>query len=147
MADGRVNVGVGILSETRRRLDVHIPGLFAGFIERAAQVPSPRCAASSYARQPIGGVVKTYGGAGRNYFHGGVLIGDAGSFADPMTGEGITPAVRVRASGRAVLMRALEAGHFDGPQLSEFESLLPPLLRSGDGLSWICARRRFATIT
>ena len=73
-------------------------------------------------RPAIGGVVKTYGGASRNYFHGGVLIGDAGSFVDPMTGEGITPAFESALLAAPVLMRALEAGHFGRPQLSEFEA-------------------------
>ena len=34
LAGGRVNLGVGILSETRHRLDVHVPALFAEFVER-----------------------------------------------------------------------------------------------------------------
>ena len=34
MAGGRVNVGVGILAETRSRLGVHVPDLFAEFVER-----------------------------------------------------------------------------------------------------------------
>ena len=64
--------------------------------------------------KPIGGVVKMYGGVGPNYFDGGVLIGDAGSFADPMTGEGNS----LRAWNSALiasstLLEALELGRFD----------------------------------
>ena len=92
MAGGRVNLGVGILSETRRRLDVNVPALFGDFVERLRR-SHPRCADLELCGPPIGGIVKTYGGAGRNHFDGGVLIGDAGSFVDPMTGEGITPAL------------------------------------------------------
>jgi menaquinone-9 beta-reductase len=121
MADGRVNVGVGILSETRRRLRVHIPGLFRAFIERVRR-SHPRGTGLELCAPAIGGVVKTYGGASRNYFNGGVLIGDAGSFADPMTGEGITPAFESALLAAPVLMSALEAGQFGGPQLSEFEA-------------------------
>jgi geranylgeranyl reductase family protein len=121
MADGRVNVGVGILSETRRRLGVHIPSLFRMFIERVRKF-HPRSACLELCAPAIGGIVKTYGGARRNYFPGGVLIGDAGSFVDPMTGEGITPAFESALLAAPVLMRALEVGHFHGQQLSEFEA-------------------------
>ena len=78
MADGRVNVGVGILSETRRRLRIQIPSLFRAFIERTRRF-HPRSASLELCTPAIGGVVKTYGGASRNYFHGlpGPVRGDA----------------------------------------------------------------------
>ena len=41
----------------------------------------------------VGGVLKIYGGAGPYHFDGGLLVGDAGCFVDPLTGEGITPAM------------------------------------------------------
>jgi geranylgeranyl reductase family protein len=121
MAEGRVNLGVGILSETRRRLDVHVPALFDEFAERLRR-SHPRCARLELCAPPIGGIVRTYGGAGPNHFDGGVLIGDAGSFVDPMTGEGITPAAESALLAAPVLQAALEAGRFDAPQLSEYES-------------------------
>jgi len=43
MAGGRVNVGVGILSETKQRLGVHVPDLFMEFIEGLRR-HHPRCA-------------------------------------------------------------------------------------------------------
>jgi hypothetical protein len=69
----------------------------------------------------LGGVVKTYGGIGPNHFAGGVLIGDAGSFVDPLTGEGITQGMESALIAAPVLMDALEQGRFDKAFLGRFE--------------------------
>jgi menaquinone-9 beta-reductase len=121
IAGGRVNLGVGILSETRQRLGVNVPELFAEFVDRVRRF-HPRCANLELCSAPIGGVVKTYGAAGPNHFDGGVLVGDAGSFVDPMTGEGITPAAESALLAAPVLQAALEAGRFDAAQLASYES-------------------------
>ncbi len=120
MAGGRVNLGIGILSETRQRLDVNVPALFVDFVERLRRL-HPRCVNLELCSAPIGGIVRTYGGAGPNHFDGGVLIGDAGSFVDPMTGEGITPAAESALLAAPVLQAALEAGRFDARQLAAYE--------------------------
>jgi geranylgeranyl reductase family protein len=121
LAGRRVNLGVGILSETRRRMDVNVPALFVDFVERLRRL-HPRCVNLELCSAPIGGIVRTYGGAGPNHFDGGVLIGDAGSFVDPMTGEGITPAAESSLLAAPVLQAALEAGRFDARQLSAYET-------------------------
>ncbi len=121
MAQGRVNVGVGLLSETRRRLGVHIPELFREFVEGLRR-HHPRCAAVELCSQPIGGIVKTYGGAGRNHFDGGLLVGDAGSFVDPMTGEGITPGMESALLATPTLVSALEAGQFHAGRLATYQA-------------------------
>jgi geranylgeranyl reductase family protein len=120
MAGGRVNLGIGILSETRQRLGLNVPGLFLEFVERLRR-RHPSCASIEICSAPIGGIVRTYGGAGVNHFDGGVLIGDAGGFVDPMTGEGITPAAESALLAAPVLQAALEAGRFDALQLSVYE--------------------------
>jgi hypothetical protein len=119
--EGRVNLGVGILSETRQRLSLHVPTLFKAFVDGLRRF-HPRCANLELSAPPIGGIVKTYGGAGPNHFDGGVLIGDAGSFVDPMTGEGITPAMESAILAAPVLMDALECGRFDAGQLATYEA-------------------------
>jgi menaquinone-9 beta-reductase len=118
---GRVNLGVGILSETRNRLGLHVPGLFASFVEGVRET-HPGCERLELCAPPIGGIVKTYGAAGPNHFDGGVLVGDAGSFVDPMTGEGITPAMESALLASAVLLEALAAGRFGAAQLSAYET-------------------------
>jgi menaquinone-9 beta-reductase len=62
-----------------------------------------------------------YGGVGPNHFEGGVLIGDAGSFADPMTGEGITQGMESALIASSTVLDALERGRFDAAFLSRFE--------------------------
>ena len=71
--------------------------------------------------RPIGGVVKTYDGIDRNHFDGGLLIGDAGSFVDPMTGEGITQGMESALIASQTVLDALEKGRFDAAFLSRFD--------------------------
>jgi flavin-dependent dehydrogenase len=66
-------------------------------------------------------VVKTYGGIVRNHFDGGLLIGDAGSFVDPLTGEGITPGMESAIIASSTVLAALERGRFDAAFLARFE--------------------------
>jgi hypothetical protein len=82
----------------------------------------PRCAQLELTSKPIGGAVKMYGAAGRNHFDGGVLVGDAGSFVDPMTGEGITCAMESALLAAPVLIAALEANEFHAARLAAYET-------------------------
>jgi hypothetical protein len=120
MSHGRANVGVGILAEARDRYRISVPKLFSAFLDKLRR-QHPGCGAVRLASKPIGGIVKTYGGHGRNHFAGGILIGDAGCFVDPMTGEGITPAAESALIGAAVVADALDAGRTDEAFLSRYE--------------------------
>jgi flavin-dependent dehydrogenase len=120
MRGGVVNLGVGVLSETRDRLRLSVPTLFDGFLEELRR-SHPGCARLELSAPPIGGIVKTYGGAGPNHFDGGVLVGDAGCFVDPMTGEGITPAMESALLAADVLLEALAAGDCSSAALSAYE--------------------------
>ncbi|MCM3873270.1 MAG: NAD(P)/FAD-dependent oxidoreductase [Pyrinomonadaceae bacterium] len=120
MRGGTVNFGVGILAESARRLNVKVPSLFKTFFEKLRRTHH-RCEQLKLCRPPIGGIVKTYGGAGPNYFDGGLLIGDAGSFVDPMTGEGITPAIESALIAAPVIEKAVASGRFDADFLSLYE--------------------------
>ena len=120
MSGGVVNVGVGILSETATRFSINVPRLFSEFVERLKR-SHHRCGELRLVRPPIGGIVKTYGGAGPNYFNGGLLIGDAGSFVDPMTGEGITPAMESALIAGRTITAALSTGRFNPEFLSTYQ--------------------------
>ncbi len=117
----KVNLGVGLLSETRNTFGLHVPELFASFVEGLRDV-LPRYETLELCAPPIGGIVKTYGAAGPNHFDGGVLVGDAGSFVDPMTGEGITPAMESALLAAPALIEALATGRADAAQLSMYET-------------------------
>ncbi len=120
MSGERANIGVGILAETRTRHRISVPRLFQSFVEKLRSA-HPGCARLRLASKPLGGIVKTYGGAGPNHFDGGVLVGDAGCFVDPITGEGITPAAESALLASAVLAHAIERGRSDRAFLSRYE--------------------------
>jgi flavin-dependent dehydrogenase len=120
MKDGRANVGVGILAETRDRNRISVPRLFSTFLARLQRL-HPGCRSMRLASKPIGGIVKTYGGSGPNHVDGGILIGDAGCFVDPMTGEGITPAAESALLGADAIAGALDQGRTDAAFLSVYE--------------------------
>jgi hypothetical protein len=120
MPGGRANVGVGMLSETCHRYDLSVPKAFATHLEKL-RIRHPGCARLGLASRPLGGAVKMYGGIERNHFDGGLLIGDAGSFVDPMTGEGITQGMESALIAASTVMDALEAGRFDASFLARFE--------------------------
>ncbi len=119
MSGGRANVGVGILAETRDRYQISVPALFNTFLGKLQRL-HPGCQKMRLASKPIGGIVKTYGGRGPNYFDGGILVGDAGCYVDPMTGEGITPASESALLGAATVVDALEQGRTDAEFLSAY---------------------------
>lgn len=120
MSGGRANVGVGMLSESCHRFDLSVPRAFEESIRRL-RLRHPGCAHARLVSRPIGGVVKMYGGIDRNHFDGGLLIGDAGSFVDPMTGEGITQGMESALIATRTVMHALEKGRFDARTLSQFD--------------------------
>ncbi|MDH3522184.1 MAG: NAD(P)/FAD-dependent oxidoreductase [Acidobacteriota bacterium] len=138
MAGGRANLGVGILSETRDRHSISVPRLFSQFVDKARET-DPRYSDLRLSGPPIGGIVKTYGGAGRNVFDRGLLIGDAGCFVDPMTGEGITPAMESALLGSAVLLEALEQGKFGAAFLSSYEESFRHYFGPAFGYVDLCA--------
>jgi geranylgeranyl reductase family protein len=117
---GRANIGVGVLKEASKRYDLSVPKLFQGFIEKLRR-EHLGCADIRLTRRPLGGIVKSYAGITRNHFDGGLLVGDAGSFADPLTGEGITPGMESALIASDTLVAALEQGRFDAEFLSRFD--------------------------
>ncbi len=121
MSHGRVNLGVGMLKETCQRHGIAVPQLFRDFFEKLKR-GHPRCRKLKLVRPPIGGIVKTYGGAGCNYFDKGLLIGDAGSFVDPMTGEGITPAMESALIAAQVILDALPKKKLDADSFAPYEA-------------------------
>lgn len=120
MAGGRANIGIGILSEACDRYRLSVRDAFQSFQQKLRE-QHPGCTRMRVVGKPLGGIVKTYGGAGPNYFDGGVLIGDAGSFVDPVTGEGITPAMESALIASETVAAALEHGQLDAAYLSRFE--------------------------
>ena len=121
MGQGRVNLGVGMLKETCQRNGFAVPQLFCDYFEKLKRT-HPRCKSLQLSRPPIGRIVKTYGCSGPNYFDKGLLIGDAGCFVDPMTGEGITPAMESALIAAYIILDLLPKGLVDTKALSVYET-------------------------
>ncbi len=149
MPRGRANIGIGILSECRNRYDIKVSELLKQFLHKLKS-SHPLCGKIKVSSPPIGGIVKTYGGRKKNYFDRGILVGDAGCFVDPMTGEGITAAMESSLIGASVLIKALEQGSFDAGTLSEYEknfrSYFDPSLLYVDLVACIMRNRDFSRI-
>lgn len=120
MHGGRANVGIGLLGETCERFDMSVQEVFRQSIDRL-RLRHPGCAKARLASKPLGGAVHMYGGIIRNHFDGGILVGDAGGFVDPMTGEGITQGMESSVIGSRTLLAALNAGRFDAEAMSRYD--------------------------
>lgn len=118
--DGRANAGMGMLSETTERFGVSLPQSFRESIDRL-KYRHPQCAHARMASKPLGGAVHMYGGITRNHFAGGLLVGDAGGFVDPMTAEGITQGMESAIIGARTIVAALEKGKFEEGDFARFE--------------------------
>lgn len=147
MSHGQANVGVGILAEARDRYRLSVPALFNTFLQKLRRMHAG-CRTMRLASRPIGGIVKTYGGRGPNYFDGGILIGDAGCYVDPMTGEGITPAAESALLGAATITDALEQGRTDAAFLSAYgrssRAYFDPAMRYLDFVACLMRNRHFS---
>ncbi len=121
MADGSANVGIGILKEACQRHGLSVTDMFPLFIEKLRR-HHPACADIKLLRKQDGGLVKSYASIDSNVFDGGLLIGDAGGFADPMTGEGISPGMESALIASDTIAASLEAGRFDTLFLTRYET-------------------------
>ncbi len=120
MSGGRANMGVGLLSETCDRFGMSVQQCFREAVDRL-RIRHPGCANARLASKPLGGAVHMYGGITRNHFAGGVLVGDAGGFVDPMTGEGITQGMESSIIASRTVAEALERGRFEQDDLVRYD--------------------------
>lgn len=120
MSGGRANVGVGLVSETCERFDLSPQQAFRDSIDRL-RIRHPGCAKARVVSKVLGGAVHMYGGIDRNHFDGGLLVGDAGSFVDPMTGEGITQGMESSLIAARTVLEALERGRFEAADLARYD--------------------------
>lgn len=121
MAGGRANFGVGLLSEAAARHDLSVPASLTAALDRL-RLRHPGCRRARAVGRPMGGIVKAYGAITRNHFDGGLLVGDAGCFADPITGEGITQGMESAVIAARTLVAALERGRFEAADLAGYEA-------------------------
>jgi geranylgeranyl reductase family protein len=120
VGDGRVNVGVGLLSTFNQWKAVNTTHLMEAFVAQAPESweirPDTSCGPPTGGRLPMGLSVGPH--AGPTY----LVTGDAGGAINPFNGEGIAYAYETGRIAAEVLDHALLTG--DGLALQEFEARL-----------------------
>ena len=114
------NVGVGMVKETLGKFRISLKeffGRFERFLKSIASKSGNTVEISSIKGWPI----KSYGGARRNFFERGLLIGEAGCFVDPISGEGIPLALESAELGFETLKLAFDRGDFSANTLASYE--------------------------
>jgi len=114
------NVGVGMVKETLAKHRISVKdfwGKFEMFIKSLATETGKTVEINSFKGWPI----KSYGGARRNFFERGLLIGEAACFVDPISGEGIPLALESAEIGFETLKFAFDRGDFSIKTLATYE--------------------------
>jgi menaquinone-9 beta-reductase len=117
---GLCNVGVGMVKETLVRNGLRLGDFYAKFQRFVRRLADARGVRVEF--MPVRGwPIRTYGGAGRNVFHRGLLIGEAGCFVDPINGEGIPMALESAHLAAQTIRSAFAHGRFDDAQLVRYQ--------------------------
>jgi geranylgeranyl reductase family protein len=118
--DGLANVGVGMVKESMKRDGIHLRAFYERFVTFVRDLARQNGATLELTRHS-GWPIKTYGGAQRNYFERGLLIGDAGCFVDPISGEGIPLALETSELAAATICETVASGDFSATALASYE--------------------------
>ncbi len=103
--DGLANIGIGIFSGELRRSKKKMRGLLEDFLVATPAI-AQRCRAATPVGRAIGWPLPMASSHRPTVFDGVLLVGDAASLVDPLTGEGIYTAL---VSGRSAARAALHA--------------------------------------
>lgn len=120
LGNGMVNVGSGMLAAAYAKSDKTLEELLNIFITRNKFAQERLGDAKEVGtfkgwRQPMGGQ------ATKNYAPGVLLVGDAASFINPITGEGIGEALKSGKMAAEVCGKALEKNDFSEETLRDYE--------------------------
>jgi len=103
-AAGAGNVGIGFHGASLRRGRVSLHGALRSFVQQHSALSAGVCGPARGWPLPLGTSL------GRLHGTRAVLCGDAGHLVDPLTGEGIYPAMRSGEIAAEVIQSALERG-------------------------------------
>lgn len=117
----RCNVGVGIVKEALVRSRLKLKDFYRQIEDRLKQIAREQGVRYRLDKAE-GWTIKTYGGAEKNYFDRGLLIGDAGCFVDPISGEGIPMALETAGIAKSVIDDAFRTGAFGAASLANYET-------------------------
>lgn len=118
--EGLCNIGVGMVKEPLIRDGIKLTAFYEQFkilVRRLAESRNEQIEIQAHQGFPI----NSYGGAAKNYFDGGLLIGEAGGFVDPINGEGIPLAFDSAKLAAKSIRRMFNVGDFGEEALSAYE--------------------------
>lgn len=119
--EGLCNMGVGMVKEPLVRERIRLLEFYARFrrvVERLGRSRGVEVEIERHRGWPI----FTYGGARKNYFDRGLLIGEAGGFVDPLNGEGIPLALETAHIAARTIRAAFRQGRFGEAVLAGYET-------------------------
>jgi geranylgeranyl reductase family protein len=119
LGDGRVNVGIGAYSAVVRRRGLNLQGQLAVFLSQNphARVRLPHARSMSPVR---GHPLRTDADRVTPLADNVLVAGEAAGLANPLTGEGIGPALECGKMAAAHAQRALESGDFSTAGLAVY---------------------------
>lgn len=118
---GLCNIGVGMVSEPLVRSGLKLADFYAKLtrlVYRLAVAKGVRVEIGPHRGWPI----RSYGGATKNHFERGLLIGEAGCFVDPINGEGIPLALASARVAARTVRAGFRAGRFASDFLARYEA-------------------------
>jgi geranylgeranyl reductase family protein len=114
------NIGVGMVKESAQKFGIRLRDFYERLVQYLQRLAAAHGVQIELTR-PAGWPIKTYGGARRNYFDRGLLIGDAGCFVDPISGEGIPLALESASLAAQTIREAFARNDFSAAGLSSYE--------------------------
>lgn len=121
ITDRLSNIGVGMVAEPLKKHNLSLRQFFA-HTERLAATLAEASGSQVKVGRTVGWPIKTYGGAHRNYFERGLLIGEAACFVDPISGEGIPLAMESAELAAATIRDAFLTSDFSANGLATYET-------------------------
>jgi geranylgeranyl reductase family protein len=149
LGGGRANVGLGMIQDVYTRHGINLRERFDTWM-RDNPIARQRLGGARLVGRVVGWPLNTFRQSGGNYAERALLVGDAGSFIDPINGEGIHTALETGVIAARVASEALQAGDFRAEFLARYEerwrSALDLDLRVSDLVVTIIRKRELAPL-
>lgn len=121
LGNGRANVGLGMVRDVYQRNQINLMNCFQEWVDSDPHVQSFLGGARLQGRV-VGWPLNTYRKRGGNYGERMLLVGDAGSFVDPINGEGIHTALETALIASSVADEALRCDDCSAAFLARYEA-------------------------
>jgi menaquinone-9 beta-reductase len=120
LGNGRANVGLGMVRAVYQRYGINLRERFDRWVDADPHAHA-RLGRARLDGRIVGWPLHTFRRSGGNYAERALLVGDAGSFVDPINGEGIHTALETATIAAGVAAEALAAGDCSAGFLSRYE--------------------------